>query len=474
MKLNHVIFIIVLALLGPTLRAADKVPELGKTPKEKTAPTPPTGEPEQKPITTQEKVEGEEETWAVESTSRREYIYPSNWGQAGIFRVRSAESLPEGALAFGIGGEFYSVANPFGAGNASTIAENLFIGYSPTDRLTLAAMRRNSSTTFGTPQQLISSLGDFNFSGMYSFPITSMFALAPIANFLVASNFNALAPTGSTLSVGAGVAATLSFWQALNVPLFLHLNLLYHTPQIRTSKTTTTVEPESFFNFSRYNTITTGLGAEIKIGDVTPFLEFWHNANTDSSLGWTNSPARLSAGARITPLSNKSLAVLLGGDIGISRRMAAGVPYTPAYAILGQLSYTVGVTQTERKHYYTTADVNVVDRKFIIKKIIKFKVGKADLENESTHLLDQIADVVKQNKVKKLLIVGHTDSTHTEDYNLKLSHDRANTVKRYLMSRGISEDALIAQGYGKRKPIASNATEEGRQINRRVEFFILE
>lgn len=474
MKLNHVIFAIILGISFPLLSIAEKVPELGTVPREKTEPVLPPGDPEQKPLTTQEKVDGEEQTWAVESTSRREYMYPSNWGQAGIFRVRSAESLPDGALAFGIGGEFYSVSNPFGAGNANTIAENLFVGYSPTDRLTVAVMRRNSSTTFGEPQQLISSLGDFNFSGMYSFPLTPMFAIAPIVNVLVASNFNALAPAGTTVSAGGGLAATMSFWQALNVPLFLHANLLYHMPQIRTSKATTSVEPESFFNFSRYHTITTGLGAEIKVGDFTPFLEFWHTANTNSSLGWGNSPSKISIGARITPLSNKSLAVLLGTDIGLTRKMAAGVPYTPSYQILGQLSYTVGITQTERKHYYTTQDVNVVDRKFIIKKNIKFKVGKADLESESTHLLDQIADVVKSNKVKKLLIIGHTDSTHTEDYNLRLSQDRANTVKRYLSARGIPEDSLIAQGYGKRKPRASNLTEEGRQLNRRVEFFILE
>lgn len=472
--MNRVLFIILVALSLPLFAESEKVPELGNMSKDKAAPNPPPNDPEQKPITSSEKVDGDEHTWAVESTTRKEYIYPSNWGQAGIFRVRSAESLPDGALAFGIGGEFYSVSNPFGTGNANTIAENLFVGYAPTDRLTLALMRRNSSTTFGEPAQLISSLGDFNFSGMYSFPITPMFAIAPIANFLVASNFNALAPAGSTLSAGFGLAATLSFWQALNVPLFLHANVLYHTPQIRTSKTTTTVEPEAFFNFSRYHTVTTGLAAEIKIGDFTPFVEFWHTANTNSALGWGNSPAKMSVGARITPLSNKSLAVLLGTDIGLSRRIVAGVPYTPTYQILGQLSYTVGVTQTERKHYYTTQDVNVVDRKFIIKKNIRFKVGKADLEPDSTHLLDQIADVIRTNKVKKLMIIGHTDSSHTDEYNLRLSQDRANTVKRYLVSKGISDDTLIAQGYGKRKPKASNLTEEGRTLNRRVEFFILE
>jgi outer membrane protein OmpA-like peptidoglycan-associated protein len=89
-------------------------------------------------------------------------------------------------------------------------------------------------------------------------------------------------------------------------------------------------------------------------------------------------------------------------------------------------------------------------------------------------ILDQIARVILDNKVKKLLIVGHTDSSHNDDFNLKLSIDRANTVKNYLVGKGIAEETLMAQGYGRRKPRASNLTEGGRMQNRRVEFFILE
>src|SRR5690606_778002 len=135
---------------------------------------------EQKPIEKSAEVKGEESTWAVESQTRSRYIYPSNYGTPGIFRIRSAESLPTHALTFGIGGEYYSVSNApgFGYGNrrARTIAESLFVGYAPVDRLTLAIMRRNSSTTFGNPQQLISSLGDLNFSVLYSFPINESMA----------------------------------------------------------------------------------------------------------------------------------------------------------------------------------------------------------------------------------------------------------------------------------------------------------
>jgi outer membrane protein OmpA-like peptidoglycan-associated protein len=220
--------------------------------------------------------------------------------------------------------------------------------------------------------------------------------------------------------------------------------------------------------------MTLGLGVEYKIQNFIPFVEYLQTTYTDSNLNFGQSPSKISFGARMTPLSNKSLAVLLGGDIAINRSVTPGVPFSPGYQIIGQVSYTFGLHTTERKHYYTTKDVNIVDRKFVIKKRINFKVGKAELEPSSFSLLNEIAEVVQQNQVKKLLIAGHTDSTHGEEYNLKLSLARANAVKTYLVSKGISEDVLTTQGFGKRKPMASNATEAGRRENRRVEFFILE
>ncbi|MBM4303171.1 MAG: OmpA family protein [Deltaproteobacteria bacterium] len=485
MTTKYTIFITILLLCSLGYGAPRKKPKTPKARPETTESANPseldklqnTPTPSEKPIEVSTTEEGETESTTVEISRRSDFIYPSNWGQAGLFRIRSAESLPEGALAFGIGGEFYSISDApnFGYGNlkANTIAENLFVGYAPTPKLTLSVQRRNSSTTFGEPQRLISSLGDFNFSALYSLEVTPDLTLSPIGNFLIASNFNDLAPSGTTLSAGLGVASTLGFFKSSNLPLFLHANVLYHMPQLRTTKSGP-LDPEAYFNFSRYHTFTLGLGVEFKIQNFIPFMEFIHTAHTNSTLGFGRSPSKLTVGARITPLNNKSLAVLLGADVGINRSVTSGVPFSPGYQVIGQVSYTFGLHTTERKHYYTTKDVNVVDRKFVIKKRINFKVGKADLLSSSYALLDEIADVIKKNEVKKLLIAGHTDSTANEDFNLRLSLARANAVKSYLISQGVGEEILTTQGYGKRKPMASNATEAGRRENRRVEFFILE
>ena len=70
-------------------------------------------------------------------------------------------------------------------------------------------------------------------------------------------------------------------------------------------------------------------------------------------------------------------------------------------------------------------------------------------------------------------IGGHTDSVDSEAHNLELSSKRAAAVSDYLQAAGIASDRLESEGYGERRPVASNDDEEGRQLNRRVEFTIL-
>lgn len=104
---------------------------------------------------------------------------------------------------------------------------------------------------------------------------------------------------------------------------------------------------------------------------------------------------------------------------------------------------------------------------------IFFDFGKATLRPESYIELDEVVNVLKNNSKMEIEMSGHTDNVGSEDANLKLSEDRAKAVKDYIVSKGISENRIISKGYGKSKPITSNDTDEGRQLNRRVEFTIL-
>ena len=109
----------------------------------------------------------------------------------------------------------------------------------------------------------------------------------------------------------------------------------------------------------------------------------------------------------------------------------------------------------------------------VILKNIFFDFNKYELKPESFPELDRIIKFLYDNPSMEIEISGHTDNIGSDEYNNKLSYERANAVLNYLVSKFISASRLTAKGYGKTKPIATNDTEEGRQLNRRVEFIIL-
>ncbi len=104
---------------------------------------------------------------------------------------------------------------------------------------------------------------------------------------------------------------------------------------------------------------------------------------------------------------------------------------------------------------------------------ILFETAKADLKSDSFESLNKLADMMSNNKEIKILISGHTDNVGNAAYNLELSAKRVKSVAAYLQSKGIDSSRLKSQGFGSTKPIADNKTEEGKQMNRRVEVTIL-
>lgn len=105
---------------------------------------------------------------------------------------------------------------------------------------------------------------------------------------------------------------------------------------------------------------------------------------------------------------------------------------------------------------------------------IEFKFDSSELTEASYPTLNQIASILKDNPTwGSLKVKGHTDSTGPEAYNQGLSERRAQAVKDYLVSQGVTESAVSTEGYGETQPIAKNDTAEGRQANRRVEFEVI-
>lgn len=103
---------------------------------------------------------------------------------------------------------------------------------------------------------------------------------------------------------------------------------------------------------------------------------------------------------------------------------------------------------------------------------IQFRFDSDEITPESFATLDLIADVVLSNSRLKIFVLAHCDSVGTEEYNLDLSRRRAKSVSTYFTQRGIYPPSVRFRGYGSSRPIADNATEEGRARNRRVEFRI--
>lgn len=103
---------------------------------------------------------------------------------------------------------------------------------------------------------------------------------------------------------------------------------------------------------------------------------------------------------------------------------------------------------------------------------IKFPLNRAELTPRAHRILDRIIELISANEDVYLLIIGHTCSLGSDEANQKLSERRAESVKTYLIRRGIPAGKITTEGYGERRPLASNSTEEGRIRNRRAEFIL--
>ena len=102
-----------------------------------------------------------------------------------------------------------------------------------------------------------------------------------------------------------------------------------------------------------------------------------------------------------------------------------------------------------------------------------FDFDKWNLRPESFVELDRVVTLLKENTAIEIEMSAHTDSKGSDDYNFKLSDERARSVREYIISKGIDATRIISQGYGETRPVVSNDTDENRQLNRRVEFKIL-
>ena len=103
---------------------------------------------------------------------------------------------------------------------------------------------------------------------------------------------------------------------------------------------------------------------------------------------------------------------------------------------------------------------------------LQFETGKATLKKDCYPMLADLIEIMKLKPTMKIEIGGHTDSDGDDAMNMELSLQRAESVRNYLISQGISANRMISKGYGETRPKTSNATPTGKAINRRTEIVI--
>lgn len=110
-----------------------------------------------------------------------------------------------------------------------------------------------------------------------------------------------------------------------------------------------------------------------------------------------------------------------------------------------------------------------VERTIILDDVL-FDFDRSNVKPEAAAILDRLVAFMNENKDKKAALSGHTDNVGTDAYNQKLSERRVNSVRDYVVKKGVESGRISGQGFGESKPIADNKTKEGRAKNRRVEI----
>jgi OOP family OmpA-OmpF porin len=205
-------------------------------------------------------------------------------------------------------------------------------------------------------------------------------------------------------------------------------------------------------------------------------------------------PVVLVTGRVLNQKTNKPLAASIsyqllpeGGEAGIAHSNPADgsykivLSYGKNYGFLAKADSFLAVS--DNLDLSTVAEYKEITRDLYLVPVevgevlrlnnIFFDLAKASLRDESIPELSRLLKYMQDNPVMEIELAGHTDNIGTDEANLHLSQERANAVKTYLLSKGIADTRVSAKGFGESKPVASNDTEEGRQLNRRLEFSIL-
>ncbi len=157
------------------------------------------------------------------------------------------------------------------------------------------------------------------------------------------------------------------------------------------------------------------------------------------------------------------------------------LPYSQTYVIKIKgfnddkyyTDFTIPELQENQTGLFFTIDIQIEMPKLFTLDNVYFDTGKATLKSESYPELNELFEYLSLKKTTIVEISGHTDDVGSDSDNLDLSQRRAETVRNYLIKKGIAADRIQARGYGETQPVAENTTAEGKAKNRRTEVRLI-
>jgi OmpA-OmpF porin, OOP family len=224
---------------------------------------------------------------------------------------------------------------------------------------------------------------------------------------------------------------------------------------------------------------------------LTPFIVFCQNGAVQNAEIPKDAPVNV----KLTDFKNN----VLNNEIVIFKSKLNGKEYQGLTDSVGKFSFRLPVGDkyeiyilgfkdstlndnvltippTSGKAYYKnpfTVDIQHLPAKSFVLEDCNFETGKADLKEESYKVIDELVAYLNRKDDERIELGGHTDNVGNAKSNQILSEARANTVRTYLIAKGIDPNRVTAKGYGLSKPIASNKTAAGKAQNRRTEVTIL-
>lgn len=198
-----------------------------------------------------------------------------------------------------------------------------------------------------------------------------------------------------------------------------------------------------------------------------------YNAKTkeplSASLIYETLPDGVEAGTGISDPANGAFKIVLPYDKNYSIRASADKFFAISENLNLDSMVKAGFKEIHKDLYLVPIEIGQVVRL----NNVFFDFDKWDLRPESFVELDRVVKLLKENPKIEIEMSAHTDSKGSDEYNFRLSDNRARSVMEYILSKGIDAGRITSKGYGESMPVSENETDEGRQLNRRVEFKIL-